>query len=415
MELVYLSKLPGIGGVIKSCPEDFLVEEITAGGEILELDKIFERTGEEGDFTYFVLQKRNWNTLQALKEIGKRLRCGLKRFGYAGVKDRNAITTQLASAFKIDKTALLSIRIKDIKINAAWGAKEKVRIGDLLGNRFTISVRNISPDAAGRVESIREDTKRLFPNYFGEQRFGSIRKNTHLVGKSIVSGNFREAVWSYLTYIDEGEGAEGKEARKKLAEEGDFKNALGYFPPYLRYEFTLLNYLSSYPTDYVNAMRKLPRGLSLLFVHAYQSYLFNKALSKKISETGSSVIAGDFVCRMNYFGFPDVENAVRVEDVAEAQEGVEKGELFVTSEVVGYETKDIGEYEKQIMEEEGIKKENFLIHSFPEISSKGSRRCNFIPLKDFRFSEENEIGKFNFSLPAGAYATVAVREFIEKK
>jgi len=415
MELAYLSKLPGIGGIMKSCPEDFLVEEITAGGEILELDKTFERAGEEGNFTYFVLQKRNWNTLQALKEVGRKLHCGLKRFGYAGVKDRNAVTTQLASAFKIDKAALLNLRIKDIKINAAWGAKEKVRIGDLLGNRFTISIRNVSPCSADQMKSIYEDTKGLFPNYFGEQRFGSIRKNTHLVGKAIVSGNFKEAVLGYLTYIDEGEETEGKEARRQLAAEGDFKRALEYFPTYLGYELTLLNYLSSYPNDYVNAMRKLPRGLSLMFVHAYQSHLFNKALSKRISERGSSVIAGDLVCRMNSFGFPDVTNAERVDDVAEAEKGIEKGELFLTSEVVGSETKEIGDYERQIMEEEGIKKENFLIHSFPEISSKGSRRCNFIPLKDFRFNQENEIGKFNFLLPAGAYATVAVREFIEKK
>ncbi|MCX6776248.1 MAG: tRNA pseudouridine(13) synthase TruD [Candidatus Micrarchaeota archaeon] len=414
MELAYLSKLPGIGGVMKSCPEDFLVEEITAGGEILELDKTFERAGEEGDFTYFVLQKRNWNTLQALKEVGRKLHCGLKRFGYAGVKDRNAVTTQLASAFKIEPVTLRDIHIKDIKINAAWKAKEKMRIGDLTGNRFTISVREVTPDAEERVRDIHASSKGLVPNYFGEQRFGSIRKNTHLVGKAIISGNFKEAVLGYLTYIDEGEETEGKEARRQLAAEGDFKRALEYFPSYLGYELTLLNYLSSYPNDYVNAMRKLPRGLSLMFVHAYQSYLFNKALSKRISERDSSVIAGDLVCRMNSFGFPDVTNAERVDDVAEAEKRIEKGELFLTSEVVGSETKEIGDYERQIMEEEGIKKENFLIHSFPEISSRGSKRCMFIPLKDFKFNYYEGIGKFAFSLQGGAYATSVMREFVDR-
>ncbi len=414
MELAYLSKFPGVGGVMKSSPEDFIVEEITKEGEILELDKSFEKQGEEGDFAYFILQKRNWNTLQALKEIGRKFHCGLKRFGYGGVKDRNAVTTQLASAFKIDPAALLNMHIKDIKINGAWKAKEKLRIGDLLGNRFTISVRDATPDSEKRVREIYESLKGLTPNYFGEQRFGSMRKNTHLVGKAIVSGNFKEAVMSYLTYVDEGERAEAKEARKQLAADGDFKRALEYFPPYLLYERTLLNYLSSYQNDYVNALRKLPRGLSLMFVHACQSYMFNKVLSKRIDEMGASLTAGDLVCEKDEFGFPDVDRTEKVENVAEAEEKLRRGELFPVLEIVGYESTSVGAYEAAVMEEEGIKKEDFLIHSFPEISSKGSRRCMFIPLKDFRFEHAEGMGKFTFSLPAGAYATVAMREFIDR-
>jgi len=414
MELAYLSKLPGIGGVTKSCPEDFLVEEITAEGEILELDKTFERAGEEGDFTYFVLQKRNWNTLQALKAIGRKLRCGLKRFGYAGMKDRNAVTTQLASAYKIEPLALRNMHIKDIKINAAWKAKEKLRIGDLTGNRFTISVREVAPDAGERVRGIHESLKGLVPNYFGEQRFGNIRKNTHLVGKAILSGNFKEAVMGYLTYTEESERADGKEARKQLAADGDFRRALEYFPPYLMYERTLLDYLSSCPNDYVNAMRKLPRGLSLMFVHAYQSYMFNKALSRRIAERGVSLMPGDVVCERDAFGFPDVSKVEKTENIAEADERLARGELFPLLEIVGYESSSIGTYEAAVMEEEGIKKENFLIHSFPEISSKGSRRCMFIPLKDFRFEHAEGMGKFTFSLQGGAYATSAMREFVDR-
>lgn len=413
MQLTYLSKVSGIGGAIKSRPEDFTVEEITKEGEILELDKAFEKEGE-GDFTYFILQKRNWNTLQALKEIGRKLHCGLKRFGYAGVKDRNAVTTQLVSAFKIEPATLQNIHVKDIKINGAWKAKEKLRIGDLLGNRFGISVREVAPGSAETVRSIYESLSGRVPNYFGEQRFGSMRKNTHLVGKAILSGNFKEAVMSYLTYVDEGERAEAKEARKQLAAEGDFKKALEYFPPYLLYERTLLNYLSSYPTDYVNAMRKLPRGLSLMFVHAYQSYMFNKALSRRITEMGTSLMPGDFACGRDAFGFPETEKIEKIENVAEAEEKLCRGELFPMLEIVGYESNYIGKYEAAVMEEEGIKKENFLIHSFPEISSKGSKRCMFIPLNGFKFEYSEAVGMFTISLQAGAYATVAMREFIDR-
>jgi tRNA pseudouridine13 synthase len=408
MDSAYLSKLLGIGGIMKSCPEDFMVEEITKEGEIFEIDKTFEKKGEEGDFTYFVLQKRNWNTLQALKEIGRKMHCGLKRFGYAGVKDRNAVTTQLASAFKIEPTALQSVHVKDIKINGAWRVKEKLRIGDLLGNRFTICIREVAPDATEKVREIHESLNGISPNYFGEQRFGSIRKNTHLVGKAIVSGNFKEAVWSYLTYLDEGENEDGKEARKQLAAEGDFKRALQYFPPYLRYEMTLLEYLSSYPNDYINALRRLPRGLSLMFVHAYQSYIFNKILSKKITEGRISIERGDMVCGKDGFGFPKLDESIKAESRAEA------GEYLPMGRVIGYETTELSDEEREILGEEGISEKDFLINSFPELSSKGTWRSFFISVEKLRFSYELDKMIFNFCLPSGSYATSLMREFIDR-
>jgi len=407
MDLAYLSKLEGIGGVLKSSPEDFIVEEITKEGEVLELDKRFEKEGE-GDFTRFVLQKRNWNTLQALREIGNKLHCGMKRFSYAGVKDRNAVTTQLASAFKIDKTALLNVRIKDIQINGAWGAKEKVRIGELLGNRFTITLRDAAADAETAVERIYIDTNGLFPNYFGEQRFGSIRKNTHLVGKAIVSGNFKEAVWNYLTYLDDGEREEGKEARKKLAEDGDFKKALDYFPKYLGYERTMLNHLSANPTDYVNTLRKLPRGLSLMFVHAYQSYIFNKTISKKISEGGVSIELGDMFCEKDRFGFP------KLDEVRKAESRAEAGGYLPVGRVIGYETTELDDVEREILKEEGITEKNFLIKSLPELSSKGTLRCSLISTENMKFSSQNGGLRFTFLLPSGSYATSIMREFVDR-
>jgi len=397
MKLAYLSKLDGIGGVMRTAPEDFVVEEILTDGTILEINKNFSREGK-GEFVHFILQKRNWNTIQALKEIGRKLHCGIKRFSYAGMKDRNAVTTQLASGFRIDKNALLKLRIKDVQINGAWEAEEKVKIGELLGNRFTITVRNAVEDA-DRVKKIYEELDGLAPNYFGEQRFGSIRQNTHIVGKAIVSGNFREAVWNYLTYLDEREKEEGKEARRKLAEEGDFKRALDYFPKYLKYERALLNHLSQHPNDYVNALRKLPRGLSLMFVHAYQSYLFNKTLSKRIS-SGIIRKEEDVMCEVDSLGFPKMDE-------------LKKEGTLPVGRVIGYETKNISEEEREILEEEGISEKSFLIKSLPELSSKGAYRCFFISLKNLTF-HQNENITFNFLLPSGSYATSVMREFVDR-
>ncbi len=405
-----ISRARGIGGGLSGEAEDFLVEEITKDGTVLEIDKQTARAGESGecDFVHFVLQKKNWNTLQAIKEIAKNLRVSSKRFGYAGNKDRKTISTQLVSAFKCDEAAVLALHIKDIKINGAWRAKKKIEIGDLLGNRFRIKIKNIT-NARARdcVRKIYGELNGLFPNYFGSQRFGSIRANTHLVGREIVKGNFRGAAMNYLAHTNEEmeEMESSTRARKELAETNDFKLALKNFPGHLKYERVLLHHLSEHPNDYVNALRRLPRGLSLLFVHAYQSHLFNGLLGERV-RGGLEFEEGDATCGENFYGFPDVENA-----------RAEKGGKFLVGRTIGYETKPSAR-ERALLEREEIPPENFKIKSFPQLSSKGAPRVLLAPLKDFGFEpEESEggAGVFRFSLPPGAYATVALREFLDEK
>ena len=67
-------------------------------------------------------------------------------------------------------------------------------------------------------------------------------------------------------------------------QEQDFKEALKYFPEYLKYERMLLEYLARFPDNYANAIRKLPRSISLMFIHSVESYIFNKELEERINE-----------------------------------------------------------------------------------------------------------------------------------
>jgi len=409
MELAYLSKTLGIGGIIKKNPEDFLVEEISEDGTIFEIDKKIKKKKSVGDFTYFVLQKRNWDTTQALRAVSNKLHCSMKRFNYAGVKDRIAITTQLISGFKIDKKQLLNLRMKDIKLNGIWMGEGKIRIGDLLGNKFKIFIRNIEVnDAKARVKKIFDELNGIAPNYFGVQRFGSMRKNTHMVGRAIVNNNFKEAVWNYLTYTDGSELHDTATARKYLADTQNFGEALKIFPKYLKYERLMLNHLVKNPNDYVNSIRKLPRGLALMFVHSYQSHMFNKVLSKKISEGRISIERGDPMCSKGKFGFPDLNK------LKKAKNRIETGRYLPVGRIVGYETTNLNDDEKEILEEEGISEKCFLIKSLPELSSKGALRCFFVSIGDMKFNYKDEGALFNFSLPAGAYATSIMREFIDR-
>jgi len=392
--LSYLSKIPGIGGTIKSTADDFIVEEILQDGTVLEINKKLELPSEGGQFTHFILQKKDWSTSSAFYEIAKRLGVGQKRLSFAGTKDKTAISTQRASAFNIPKEHLLNLKIKDIQINGAWSGKDKVRLGQLLGNRFLIRARGKSENSKSVVNKIALEIDSKFPNYFGEQRFGSTRKNTHLIGLQLLKERYDKAVNIFLCDTRGEENQQAREARKDLEETGDYKQALRNFPKYLRLERKVVAYLEKYPGNYANALRRLPRPILLLFVHAIQSHIFNQLLSQRISEKNLELEKGEYYCG-DTLGFPDLKKT--------------EAEGWIVGKIIGYMTQT-NEREDSMLEKLELRKEQFKLPSMPEISSKGTYRTLLAPLKDFSFDNE-----FGFSLPAGSYATVALREFLDEK
>ena len=415
-KLNYLSKLPGIGGSIKNNPEDFLVEEITTNGTVLVIDKLdslahfhsastSESKAAEKKFVHFVLQKTNWTTSAAIAKIAEKLHKSINIFNTAGMKDKISTSTQMASVSGIKKEDIMALnsRIKDIQINEAFYADERVKIGDLLGNQFTIKVRDCTVNdqtvQTNAVEKIFSENKGLFPNYFGEQRFGSSRKNTHLIGKYLVKGDLQKAVEFFLFDVEGEENILAKEARKELEATQNFQAALKNFPSNLRLEKQLIFHLAQKPNDFAGALRALPRNILLLFVHALQSEIFNDLLSERLDEGKVELEKGEYFCQTKN-GFPSI-------DVA-SEEGIIAGKL------IGYETA-LNEREKDYLEKTDLKKEDFKLTLLPEISSKGTYRPLFSPLVGFDFKSGSDFSTFKFSLPSGCYATMALREFLDKK
>jgi tRNA pseudouridine13 synthase len=389
--LSYLSKSPGIGGTLKSGPEDFLVEEIAPDGTIYELMRQFSRPDEEGKYVHFILQKKNWSTSSAISEIGNSLGIGHKNFNIAGTKDKVAITTQLVSVSGTTKEKILGTKIRDISINGAWNSKDRVRLGQLLGNRFSIKVRECVDDPDEKIARTASELNKTFPNYFGEQRFGTTRKNTHLIGEKLLQGDLEGALTSFLCDFGGEKNELAANARKNLAGTGDFAAALIEFPRHLRLERSMLAYLSKNPQSHANALKKLPRNILLLFVHAFQSHLFNRLLSGRLSEGALELEEGEYFCGET-LGFPDIEKM--------------DAEGWVCGKIIGYGT-PLNERESGLLETLGITKDAFKMKALPEIRSKGTYRTLLAPMKDFNFSD----GRFHFSLPSGSYATMAIREF----
>ncbi len=396
--MLTLSKAKGTGGTVKAVPEDFIVMEITGKGRVLETGKkydaadIGEQEEEKGSFTTFVLEKKNWNTINALMTVAKRLGHGRKSVGYSGIKDRNAHTVQLASIFGAEPAAVASVRIKDIEINGAWKSNG-IEMGTNIGNSFRIRIRGAQ---RAPQKELQEELDGKMPNYFDAQRFGS-RLNNAAVGICIIESRFDDAVEEFLTYTGNEKSADAAEARNKLKEEHEYKKALEYFPRYLKAERTVIASMAKYNNP-ANAIRSIPRGISLLFIHAVESYIFNGELEQRIKEQdfSSSICIGS-----NFYGFPD---SGRMESAG-----------FPAAPLIGYKTEDnaISTYSNDMMEKLGIEKGDFLIKSMPELSMKGDVRPLLAPFKGFSATEEGDAITAGFQLPAGSYATILMNEIMK--
>ncbi|MEK6924077.1 MAG: tRNA pseudouridine(13) synthase TruD [Candidatus Micrarchaeota archaeon] len=390
-------------------PEEFTVEEITANGTILEKDKPVNfglpphQALERDYFTHFALQKRLWNTRDALAAIARKLGVKPSRFDSAGTKDRNAVTTQLCSAFAIPPERILGVQLPDVAVLGAWKATEKVKLGALGGNKFSMALTaencSVTPDAQAINRKAAENNFQ-FPNYYGSQRFGSLRENTHLAGKLLVENNAEGAVMNYLSFTSPKEREESTAARQKLATEKNFTAALGYFPRHLKPERAMLEKLARNPGDWAGALRTLPRQMQLMLVHAHQSQLFNKTLKAR-EEAGLLFSRETYpaCCGENALGFPDEEHP------AEAGE-------FLLASVFGSESKP-SQWEERFIEREGLQLSAFNLKSFPELSSKGTLRAACAPLKGFSCEEADGGVTLRFALPPGSYATVAAEWLLE--
>jgi len=190
---------------IKELPEDFVVKEV------LEL-KI-----EEGSYYYYLVTKKNWNTLDVVKEISQRLH--VKDVGYAGLKDRNAVTSQYISVEK-----KIAFSLKDVDFEYLGKGKQRIFLGSLKGNEFILTLRDLDK----KISPVKEVV-----NYFGEQRLSE--KNA-IIGKMLVKKQFKEAC---------------KELELEVVQ-----------------------------NDSVGALKRLGRDRLKFYVHGYQSELWNRIAEK---------------------------------------------------------------------------------------------------------------------------------------
>jgi len=407
----YLTDTPGCRGVLRSRPEDFQVEEIYS-----------DRDYKGGKYLILEVTKRDWDTHHLVRDISRQLRISQKRIGWAGTKDKRAVTTQRMSIINLDEQDLQRITLPDLEIRVLGKSNRGVGLGDLLGNRFKIIVRGLDcPAPEEAFVGITEEIRNLggLANYFGPQRFGEVRPVTHKIGEALARGQIEDAVFIYLALPFDGEPDSTREVRRQLWESRDVSSALKSYPDYLRYELAILNHLAAHPGDYAGSFKVLSPNLQRLFLHAYQSYLFNRILSRRL-EKGLALdqaYEGDVVC-FPKGGLPDPERlqAVTSENLDAVCRLMKRGRAYLTLPLIGYGS-DLaegvqGEIEREILGLEQITTEDFRVDENPDLGSKGSRRPALLQVLP-QFQVREDCVGMEFSLPPGSYATVVLREYLK--
>jgi tRNA pseudouridine13 synthase len=403
---------PGIPARIKAAPEDFVVEEIPA-----ELPVV-----AAGRFLVVRVTVRNWETHRLVRQLARTLGISRNRINFAGTKDKRAVTTQRMTFEGLDEDDLEALHLKDVDLEVLHRTSRRLALGDLVGNRFRITLREVDlpeDDVRARLRALHQELEGAggFPNFFGIQRFGELRPLSHRVGRAMVRGDLERAVTLYIGQAFPGEDVETSHARTAFLETGDAARALKEMPSYLSFERTLLHHLRERPGDYGGALLRFPHSLLTLFVNAYQSYLFNRILSLRLAEGMplDEPTMGDLLLPLDQRGLPDRRRSIAVTEAnrEKVSRQIRAGKAWVSGLLAGYEISlaegEMGRLERRVIQEEDVDLDDFVVRALPRLASRGLRRALVAPVRDLTFDLEEGV-RLAFSLNPGSYATSLLRE-----
>jgi tRNA pseudouridine13 synthase len=351
--LPYLTAdLPGTGGTLRGSPEDFRVEELPA----------YAPAGE-GDHVFVWIEKRELTTPAAVDALARALGVRPADIGWAGMKDRHAVTLQWLSlpppcTPEAVQDAVRAASVPGLIVHQAVRHRHKLRTGHLRGNRFTVRVRDTEVPAAEAAERARAVLARLArapgaPNWFGAQRFGAGGDNAEQ-GRALLQGQ---------------RGGQGG--------------------------------------------RKPAHGRQKRFlISALQSELFNEYLRQRLADgLFDRVIEGDILQKQGSGGiFATTEPAVD-------QARLDAGEIVPTGPMFGHSMRNPPP-DSAAAAREGrvLEAEELTLDMFRRVGNlgTGTRRPLAFPVEgtDVTITADGAL-EISFALPAGAYATALLREVVK--
>lgn len=393
-----------LGGSIKARPEDFLVEELP----------LYEPSGS-GEHLYLRVAKTDMAHHELLAVLRAHFGVTDREIGFAGMKDRTAVTSQTVSIHLPRKPELRSIQHDRIQVLWVDWHTNKLRRGHLAGNRFSIRIRGVEPTKAPALwRALQAFEATGVPDAFGAQRFGT-RCNGHVLGRLVLTEEW-PALLGELLGTEGTPFPETQRAARELAQAGDWEGALACWSRRETAERAALRALAA-GADARRAVRAMPRDMVAFWVSAWQAAVFNRVLSERAGEGTLGELREGDVAWKHANGAQFQVDAAAAAEMGEAalSERARRFEISPTGVLPGSEavaaTGRTLEQEHAAIRAFGLEPAFFAV---PNPWQQGARR----PLRVRVSNAEIEAGadehgafiRVAFDLPAGAYATVVLHE-----
>ena len=414
--------LPGIGGILREKPEDFVVEEIAR-----------RAPSGKGEFARALIEKHGISTPELQRRIGSALGIAATEVGVAGMKDAVAVARQWISVPWKHEPKLSAATIKMVKILEIAHDHAALHPGELTGNRFVITIRGVGDETAAhaRAQAIVDVlARRGVPNFFGPQRFG-VRGEAPEIGRRLLARDPIGALDLFLGAPSPLEGDPRAQAFRRAYQKKNYGEALSLVPGRLNGERRLLEQLArgrrkeTVAGDLAPATRRMA-------LSAWQAQLFNRVLAQRLQEIDLAV-AGDWLLPEAASPAATASAATapadrpgeelprqesrRCVDPATDQPEVTAGRLHPTGPLFG-ERVDLadgrpGEIERAVLAAESIPPDR--LRRPAGLALWGERReLRFAPrdVKVTALAGECSL-RFEFTLPPGCFATAVLAEVMK--
>jgi tRNA pseudouridine13 synthase len=383
---------------IKQKPDDFRVEELATVSP-----------GPTGRFSLYRLNKVGWTTPDALAVVRRRWEVDLRRLSYGGLKDRHADTTQY---FTIQAGPRTGFQEQRIQVNYLGQVAEPFTAQQIVVNRFTITVRHLTPDQQRRAAAGVEEIAAVgVPNYFDDQRFGSVSSG-EFVGRELVHGRFEAALRLALT------GAYDFDRRDQKREKETLRTLWGDWPQLKAklgrsHARSLVDYLVTHPTDFKGAVARLRPELQGLYLSAYQSDLWNRILDRWIRTHFPANALTALKLKLGPLSAP-----VRLPDDL-ADRWTNTRLPLPSARLKPPADADWLPLVEQVLAEEGLTLTKLKVPGLDRpFFSKGERAVSVRPVELTAEAGDDELNRgrrklvLRFDLPRGSYATMLIKRVI---
>jgi len=380
---------------LKTIPEDFRVRELLEWPEV---------TG--GDFVVHRLRKEKLSTAEALSMLSRECKVERKGIAYAGLKDRQGITDQFIT---IERRAV-ELTLNNLRVEPVGATSEPITSKQSQGNAFEVVVRDLQPTQAAQLRrSLPSLVRSGFPNYFDDQRFGCIRHGQGFTMRSVLYGDYERALQQFIAEPSPAAITGDVKLKRTLQLRwGDWETCrrIARGPVYE----PLFGHLCQRPNDFRGALGFLPLRQRVINAFAYQSYLWNRAVShflhrgiQSAQRLRVSTVAGDFLA-WKYLAPEREEKLVAMRTPLYGPDGDGGSRPFRAAM-------------QEELDKAELQREDFLDNEVPGMIWREEQRDVFVKPRDVadvkiepdEMHDGSVKARLAFSLPRGCYATMLIK------